>query len=214
VKLPALPWEKLDKLKKPHKLGIFFGTILVLAAGFFFLFYQPLQNDITGLTEEIEKLETQILQHRKIAREMNKFKEQLDDVRLQFEFARRLLPDTKEVDQLLRDISDKGGQSGLNVILFQPNLQDELKDFYAEISFDMQVEGPYLNVARFFYELGRLPRIVNIKDIKMTNPRLIENDIVLTTSCQGVTFRFLTPQEQEAVKEAKAAEGKKKAKKK
>ncbi len=110
--------------------------------------------------------------------------------------------------QLLKDISDNGARSGLNVTLFQPQLKDEIRDFYAEISFDMKVEGPYLNVASFFYRLGSLPRIVNIKDIQMGSPRVVENDMVLSTTCKGVTCRFLTPEEQAQIEEAKAAAAK------
>ncbi len=213
MKLPGLPWEKLAQLKKPIRLGIYFGTLAVVAAAFFFLLYQPLQNDIIALEEDVEKLDSQILIHMKKARELNQVKERLERVKLEFEFARRLLPDTKEVPQLLRDISDHGAQAGLNVVLFQPELRDKIQDFYAEISFDMKVEGPYLNVASFFYRLGRLPRIVNIQDIDTGNPRYIEGDMILSTTCRGVTFRFLTPEEQQMVEEAKAAEAKIKKKK-
>ena len=211
MKKSILPWEKLDKLKRPHRLGIFFGTIAVLGAVFFFLLYQPLQAEITELNEDIEKLENQILQHTIKAKKIPKIKEQLKLVKLRFEFASRLLPDRKEVDQLLRDISDNGAQAGLNVILFQPQIKDTIKDFYAEISFDMKVEGPYLNIASFFYRVGRLPRIVNIADINISNPRVVEGDMILSASCKGVTFRFLTPAELAAREEAAAAKAKAKA---
>lgn len=214
-RVPTPPWEKIDsKLKKSHKLGIFFGTILLLGVAFYFLMYQPAQEEMLAINENLDKLQGQILKHRKTAKELPQVKERLALVRLEFEFARTLLPDTKEVPQLLKDISDNGSQAGLNVTLFQPQLRDTIKDFYAEITFDMQVEGPYLNLASFFYRIGRLPRIVNIQDINTGNPRMIEGDMILTTSCKGVTFRFLTPEEIKAQEEAKAAEQKTKRPKK
>ena len=206
MKKTAIPWDKLDKLKNPHKLGILGGTILLLGVAFFFLLYQPLQNEGTQIEESIGKLEGLILQHQKKARQIPKLKERLKEVHLRFNFASRLLPETKEVDQLLKSISDNGAQSGLNVVLFQPHPKDTMKDFYAEIPFDMKVEGPYLNVATFFYRLGQLPRIVNISDIKMSSPRLVEGDMVLTTDCRGTTFRFLTAREIEALEEKKKAQ--------
>lgn len=199
VKKSAIPWDKLDKLQKPHKLGILAATIALLGALFFFLFFQPLQMKTEGIRGDIDRLENLILQHRIKARRIPKAKERLEDVRLRFAFARRLLPETKEVDLLLKSISDKGAQSGLNVLLFQPDLKDTLRDFYAEIAFNMKVEGPYLNVATFFYRLGRLPRIVNISDIRMSGPKIVEGEVILTTTCRGTTFRFLTPKEQEEV---------------
>ena len=202
AKKSPIPWEKLAKLQKPHKLGILFGTLVLLIVVFYFLLYQPMTNEMVTLDEDMEKLESQIRQHQRKARQIPKIQEELEQVGLRFRFVSRLLPETKEVDQLLKSISDNGAQSGLNVLLFQPQLQDTMKGFYAEIIFDMKVEGPYLNVAQFFDSLSRLPRIVNISDIKMGNPKLVEGDMILTTTCRGKTFRFLTNKELKAVEEA------------
>ena len=49
MKKAAMPWEKLEKLKKPHKLGILFGTIAILCAIFYFLLYASVTNEITTL---------------------------------------------------------------------------------------------------------------------------------------------------------------------
>ncbi|MBU2552377.1 MAG: type 4a pilus biogenesis protein PilO [Proteobacteria bacterium] len=204
MKKSKIPWDKLDKLKTPHKLGILAGTIILLGVGFYFLLYQPTQTEGAQIQANIEKLEGQIQQHERKAREIPKLKERLEEVQLRFSFASRLLPETKEVDQLLKSISDNGAQSGLNVVMFQPQPKDALKDFYAEITFDMRVEGPYLNVATFFYRLGQLPRIVNISDIKMGNPKMVEGDMILTTDCRGTTFRFMTSKEIEEVEKKKA----------
>ena len=200
-----LPWEKLEKVKRPYKFAIFFGTVIVFFLAGFLLVYQPKQQDIADIKDEISALETKIMQHRKKARELPAIKERLRIVKLQFEFAKQFLPEKKEVPQLLRAISDNGAQSGLIVTLFQPNPQDTLKDFYAEIGFQMKVEGPYPNIANFLYKIGRMERIVNVDDIRIGSPKKIEGDMVLAASCEGKTFRFLTEQEKKQVETAKKA---------
>lgn len=209
MKSPKLPWEKLEKLKKPHKYGIFFGTLLVIGAAYFFLLYQPQSLEMTDLNDKIEGLETRIIQYKRDAGRLDKVRRELEKVELEFEVSKRFLPEKKDVDDLLRSISDNGAQSGLNVILFQPQLRDELKDFYAEINFEMKVEGPYVNVATFFFKIGQMDRIVTINDITLGTPKLIEGDMVLTASCKGRTFRFLTPEEIKAQEEAQKAATKK-----
>jgi type IV pilus assembly protein PilO len=199
-----IPWDKLEKLKKPHKAGIFAGTVVLLGVIFFFLLYQPVKSEAVSTSEEIEKLENQIMVHTKKARELNKVQEELERVKLEYEFSQRFLPEQKEVPQLLRNISDNGSQSGLNVLLFQPG-KDVLKDFYAEIPFDIRLEGPYLNVTTFFDRIGRLERIVNIVGIDMGSPRYVEGEMVLNTTCKAMTFRALTEAELKAVEEAKKA---------
>lgn len=200
-----LPWEKLEKIKRPYKFAIFLGTVVVFLAAGFFLIYQPKQQEIQTARDDISALETKISQHRKTARELPAIKERLKAVSMQFEFAKRFLPEKKEVPQLLRAISDNGSQSGLAVTLFQPDPKDQLKDFYAEIGFQMKVEGPYPNIANFLYKIGRMDRIVNVDDLRIGSPTKIEGDMVLSASCSGKTFRFLTEQEQKQVEEAKKA---------
>ncbi|MFH1137076.1 MAG: type 4a pilus biogenesis protein PilO [Pseudomonadota bacterium] len=210
MKLPALPWEKLDKLKRSYKLGIFFGTIILLGLGFFFLLHQPKTLEIAGLREDIAKLEAQIMQHRRAAREIHKIREELDKVRAQWDFSRELLPEGKEVPSLLRQISGNARTAGLNVTLFAPNPVEVKKSFFAEVSFETKLEGPFLNLLRFFSSVGSLPRVVNFSKIDMKSPKLVGGDMVLETSCTGTTFRFMTAEEIEAQKKAEEAAQRKK----
>ena len=203
--MPKFPWEKLEKLKKPHKLAILFGTVVLLGVVFYFVLYSPMTAKIQEARDANDKLKAEIAKALVQVRQLPQLKARLADIRLEFQFASQFLPEKKEVDNLLRQISDNVSQSGLNVTLFQPNLAESIKDFYAEITFDMTVEGPYLNVANFFYRIGRLSRIVNISNIKMGTPKFEEGQVSLVTSCKGLTFRFLTQAEIEEQKKKTAA---------
>ena len=205
-----IPWDRLDKIKKPVKLGIWFGLIVLLAVGFYFGLYAPAQNKIQGLNKQVEDLNTKISQHRSKVKEIPQIRERLKLVQMQFDVLSQYMPQQAEVDRLLRDISELAIQSGLNVILFQPNPQEKMQDFYAEISYQIKVEGPYLNVAQFFYQTSRMTRIVNVENIKMTKPELVDGTMILTTESVGKTFRFLTPAEIKAREEAIKAAAKKK----
>lgn len=204
-----MPWDKLEKLKKPHKLGIFFGTIAILGAIFYFLLYSSVTAEITTLGDDMEKLESKIMQHQKTARELPKIREELALVQKKFQMSSELLPERKEVPNLLRDISAYAKESGLNVTLFQPQDRVVMKDFYAEISFTINIEGPFLNMVSFFYKVGGLPRIVNIDDVEMGTPMVIGEDMILKAKASGTTFRFLTAEELKAKEEAEKAAAKK-----
>ena len=174
--------------------------------------HNPQQGKIADTREKIEKLENKIRNHTAIVRDIKRIRADLEEYKLEYEFSKRFLPEKKEVPQLLRSISDKGAKAELNVLLFQPQ-PDVIKDFYAEIPFKMTLEGPYLRVTSFFDSIGRMERIVNIDDINIASPTMREGEMVLKVDCQGMTFRFLTPEELEAAEEAKKAEKKKKRKK-
>jgi type IV pilus assembly protein PilO len=52
----------------------------------------------------------------------------------------------------------------------------------------MKVTGSFHNVAIFFDKVARLPRVVNINNIKMTPSK---NGKRLTTNCTAVTYKFI-----------------------
>ena len=63
--------------------------------------------------------------------------------------ALKQLPNKKEIDKLLQDISYHAIESGLVVLLFKP--QKEIKkNFYAEIPVDIKLSGTYHDQAIFF----------------------------------------------------------------
>jgi type IV pilus assembly protein PilO len=99
------------------------------------------------------------------------------------------LPESAEIPSLLAGISQAGKDAGLEFFLFQPKAEVR-KEFFAEIPVDINVSGSYHQVALFFEKVSKLPRVVNIRDIKMT-PQSKEKSGVLTTNCQAVTYKFI-----------------------
>jgi type IV pilus assembly protein PilO len=102
----------------------------------------------------------------------------------------RALPEKEEIPSLLAGISQAGKDAGLDFLLFQPKPESP-KDFYAEIPVDISVSGSYHQVAVFLDKVANLPRIVNIRDIKMALQSKQGESNELTTVCQAVTYKFI-----------------------
>ena len=100
-----------------------------------------------------------------------------------------MLPKTQEIPDLLRNISDLGKTTGLEFISFLP-AQEIQKDFYAEIPINITLLGPYHNVGSFLDKVSKLDRIVTVDNIKMAQPKELTGEILLTSTCQLVTYRF------------------------
>ncbi len=56
---------------------------------------------------------------------------------------------------------------------------------------EIEVVGTYHEVALFFDRVGKLPRIVNIRNIIMSTPEERSGRIILETAGEAVTYRFL-----------------------
>jgi len=189
--------DKIFDLPMKTKLGILGGTLAVFIGGYYFLFYQAVQEQLSTLTESIEGskgLKQQISQKEGIAKNLSRY---IDEVKkLDGELSKALaeLPDKKEIAQLLAKISDKARDSGLEIQLFKPQ-PEQKKDFYSEVPVEIKGAGTFHQVATFFDEVGRLERIVNLSQFGIADPDVQENRVSLQTSVLATSFRFLDESE-------------------
>jgi type IV pilus assembly protein PilO len=178
------------------------ALLWLFLAGFgTFIFWQYFYKDRTRahekLTEDLEKLDSRILDERRRAKNLPKLKEKVKELDGKLRFALQELPDKKEIPDLLDSISGLAKDAGLEVQLFRP-VGENKKDFYAEVPVSISVEGTYHQVATFFDEVGHLSRIVNINDITMREPKDSGGRFVVKTDCVATTFRYLDESERAA----------------
>jgi Tfp pilus assembly protein PilO len=89
---------------------------------------------------------------------------QLANLKQQMEIERRIVPDEKEVDNFMRLVSAEAGKAGVWVRRYtsRPYVT---KDFYTEVPFEVEFDGPYYSMLGFFDRLGKVERIVNVSNL-------------------------------------------------
>jgi len=117
------------------------------------------------------------------------------------------LPTTKEIPDLLSNISSLGRESGLEIMQFKQR-PEQFEDFYAEVPVDILVRGSYHQVEAFFDKVGNMARIVNVGDVAIKTPlnKQDSESVTLDTACAAVTFRFLDDAERERIAKQKEKE--------
>lgn len=181
-----------------QKIGVACISIVVVAG----LGYQYALSSLLSTREELaekkDSLSTQIAAEAKIAQNLPQYQQEVTVLESKLQVALQELPDEKDIPDLLKSIADLARDSGLEVLLFRPEAE-ERKDFFAEFPVSMSVEGSFHQVATFFDEVGRMPRIVNVRAIEVSNPRLTERGMVIKSDFSAVTFRFLSEAERGAI---------------
>ncbi len=180
-------FEKMGKLSKVQRLLISIGVLVLLIGAFVFLSFSPKHTEAAKLTKDYQKLEKGLKAAQRAARQQKMFQNKMKAAQVRFEIAKKALPEKKDIPRLLSDISSSGKDAGLEFLLFRP-LPEAPKAFFAEIPIQMEVSGPFHNVAVFFDKISKLSRIVNIKAIEMTSG---DNYSRLNTACTAVTYRFV-----------------------
>ena len=193
-----------------HKIGFWVLSLIFIT----FIFWQYVYSDMIKQEEELqsslEKLSTEISHERRLARDLAKVRTEVKQLDLKLKIVLKELPDKREIPDLLDSISNLAKEAGLDVLLFKP-MPESYKDFYAEVPVAVTVEGTFHQVATFFDEVGRLPRIVNINQLAYKDPVITEEKVSIKSECIATTFRYL--EESERISATPEAEGRKRRRK-
>ena len=188
--------EKLSKVPRSARLGAIGVLLVAVAAGYYMMSYQESRGQVTRLEAEAQELQRKLNKVRVVASNLGEFEQEVADLERDLEVALKQLPNRKQFEDLLRDISTAGKKVGID--LKGINREKELEhDFYAEVPFKINFDGTYHDIAKFFERLSKLSRIVNIGALEIKAGRDGSNSI-LTVNGTATTFRFLADDEEPA----------------
>ena len=186
--------DKLEELSKPQKVG---GAIGIYVLVLLILYFMMIGPTVASTSESIARravLEAEEVENRQIAENRTVWEESVNRLNEELAKAVKELPNSREIPELVRRISSIGKKIGLQFLLFKP-MPEIVRDFYAEVPVKLKVEGSFHEVATFFDRLGKLNRIVNIKNISISDPEERSGKVMLTIEGTAVTYRFLTEEE-------------------
>lgn len=189
--------NQISERPTSHKIGLLLGVLLFSTYIFWQYFYKKPHEELTTHREQIETLSSKIQTELRLARNLESIRKQVAELDQQLAFALQELPDRREIDDLLRSVSDLASDAGLEVSLFKP-LPENKRDFYAEVPVSITVAGTFHQIAAFFDEVGQLSRIVNITDITIREPNVQDASVRVRADCTATTFRYLDESERVA----------------
>jgi len=188
----------IDRVEQipPKQRVLLLGLIIVgLVGGFWQFVYKDKQEQITVLESRLTKLNSELQDLRAIQKKLEEFKGMIAELEAQLEVAQAQLPRQKDIPKLLNDISEFGKSSGMEFTSFRPS-REVSKGFYAEVPINLVINGPFHNIATFIDQIVHYPRIVKIGSISFGGPKEVEGHIMLRSTCQAVTYRYLEESEQ------------------
>jgi type IV pilus assembly protein PilO len=160
-------YDPLLAMPKPQKIAIGVIGLVALGALSFFLLIQPKWEERDALWNRNETLRAKVVQARADEANLRPFRVQAAALRKRLEAAQERLPLEREVPRLYRQVADLAIQSGLGLALFQPRAPEE-RAILTELPIAVISESGYHQLGVFFDKVGRLPRIVNLGDFRMS----------------------------------------------
>jgi len=174
--------------------------ILIPVAGFFLDTQNQLDQLEAGRAQEV-KLKDDYLNKKRLAINIDLYKQQLREIDTQFGALLKQLPNKSQMDALLVDINQAGLGRGLQFDLFRPAPSEITREFYAERPITVKVVGNYHDMGAFASDVGQLSRIVTLNDVSI---QATGKEGLLTMDATARTFRYLDDEELAAQRRAKS----------
>ena len=182
--------ENLAKIPKAARMGGVVAMLAAIGCSYYFLYYQAAAVELTNLRGQAEELQRKLNKVRVVASNLSDFEQEVANLQRSLDAALKQLPNRKQFEDLLRDISTAGKKVGVTVKSVQRTKEVE-HNFYAEVPFKLELEGSYHNLARFFERMSNLPRIVNMGSMVVKTVKESEAQTTLSVVGTATTFRFL-----------------------
>ena len=184
----------------PKVVALLAILIVIPVAGFFLDTQGQIDQLEAGRAQEL-KLKDDYLNKKRLAINVDLYKQQLREIDTQFGALLKQLPNRSQMDALLVDINQAGLGRGLQFELFKPAQSETSREFYNELPIQVKVTGTYHDMGAFASDVGQLSRIVTLNDGTVE----AQKDGILSMDTIARTFRYLDEEEVAAQRKQKAA---------
>lgn len=183
--------EQLAKVPKAIRLAVVSVLLVALGAGYWFFSYEPAQVQRAAMIARSQELQRTLNNARSVADNVAGFEAEVAGLERDLDLALKQLPNRKQFEDLLQDISTAGKKVGVMIKSIDRD-REIPRDFYAEVPFEIELEGTYHDLARFFEMVANLPRIVNMGGMTIKVVKESRQSTRLKVTGMATTFRFLS----------------------
>lgn len=163
----ATNFSELSGLKQ---LGALLAGAALLTAALYYTVYKS-KSDQNAVAEHAvqEKVRenTELESYRPKLKDMER---QLANLKQQLDIERRIVPDEKAEDAFIESMNAEAQKAGVELRRYvaQPV---SAKEYYTEVPFEMELDGPYYSMLGFFDRVSKLERIVNISNLLVSTTK-------------------------------------------
>jgi type IV pilus assembly protein PilO len=163
----AMNFNELSGLKQWG--AVIAGGAIVTAALYFTVFKSQSDKNATAQHSLQEKVRenTELESYRPKLKDMER---QLANLKQQLEIEARIVPDDKQVDTFIETVDSEAVKAGVELRRYTAKPVTS-KEYYSELPFDMELDGPYYSMLNFFDRVGKLERIVNVSGLLVSTTK-------------------------------------------
>jgi type IV pilus assembly protein PilO len=177
----------LNKLPWKVQVGIFLAVAAAAVGGFYWYYVQGAQEAVATQQKKLDATRTDISKGLATARQLPEFRRQVTELTARLDNLRAVLPEEKDVGELLRRLQTLATQSNLTIKGFKP-APIVNKQTHAEWPIALELDGTYHNVGLFLDRVSKFPRIINVANVRIKAKDKPQPGSTITATCVATTY--------------------------
>ncbi len=198
--------ENWDRLSQRDKIIVAILALIVPCFLYYNFVLSPKLNELEKLQKKEKQLNQRLLALKNKKIHLKKLEQEEKKIKIVLNQAQKILPEKREISELLNNIAKEGRKFDLTITKFQAKSEiiSENK-IYATIPIEMEVEGNFHNIMLFLDNLRFQERILVPQKLLARNQKG-----QIKAICSVDTYRLLTKEEKMKLEEQEKRKKKKK----
>lgn len=181
--------DQFGGLKASVKAGILLGIAVVTAGINYLLFFSPLEEEYKTLLNQRATLEEKKVEYDGLSRTLEMDRQINKEIDLMLNEKKGRLPDTTELESIMRELHRRAGDSGVRIVSFLPKTEI-IKELYVEQPISLILEASFHDTLNFLYGVSQNTRIINMDDILMETPEYKNQKVIISSKLDIKVYRF------------------------
>ncbi|MCP4599487.1 MAG: type 4a pilus biogenesis protein PilO [Proteobacteria bacterium] len=182
--------DQLTKISLIKKIAVLVVVAVLLAIGYWTVYYGDLSDELDNLKNKHSDILKQKEDALRRKSTYDKDRHRRDELKKSYAQQLRALPSDAEMSSFLNSLNSQAELVGLELQAVKPE-KEAAAQYYARIPVKLKLRGNFLQMAKFFYLIGNVDRIINIENISFRVDAIDESGIQLSADVLATTFRSI-----------------------
>jgi type IV pilus assembly protein PilO len=180
--------DQLAKLPTVARAGVGVAVLALTGVAYYVVFYGELASAIEAAKSREQQLGGELAEARKAEFAYNKDLAELTDRQQRQRELNKVLPLTAEYPAFLSAVQNVANIAGVELVAWTPT-PEAPEQFYVRVPMKLEISGRYHQIAKFFYGVSQLDRIINLENVSLRQPEARGEDVFVRAEVLATAFR-------------------------
>jgi type IV pilus assembly protein PilO len=180
--------DQIGKLPTVARAGVGAAVLALTGVAYYVVFYGDLASAIQAAKSREAQLSSELADARKAEFAYQKDLAELSDRQQRQRELNKVLPVASEYPAFLSAVQNVANVAGVDLIGWTPS--PEVPDqYFVRVPMKLEIAGRYHQIAKFFYGVSQLDRIINLENVNLGKPEVRGEDVLVHAEVLATAFR-------------------------